>query len=387
MSLNALSPWKGTAVALLVVAGLAAPGCGDSPETPQADNPPPGGTSCAAGPTLTVSPVDPDFIESIAPLGNLNPPGHTFPTDHMYFYLRRNGGATLETGLYAPGGMTVTSASAFEHVNAGITDFRITLECGAVSLVFSHVTTLAENRFGPTTDLSGWPLVNEYTTGGETYRLYEKPFDLAVLAGDSLGTTGGNPGQWALDVGAYDASRISGVSANPARWQYSQYVHAVCPLEFYAPGPVADTLWARVDRSGLANDPYPCGRVLQDVPGTAQGCWFLEGIADTYPEDNHLALAWQNRRPAVASISAGAMIPTLPSGAYDFTPQTTGTLNRDFSGVAPGGTVYGYTPPTLAGVVIVTMPDSTHLWIEHLPGATTDPATWNFTGAETRFVR
>ena len=34
---------------------------------------------------FTTYPVDFERIRSITPLGNLNPPGHTFPTDHMYF--------------------------------------------------------------------------------------------------------------------------------------------------------------------------------------------------------------------------------------------------------------------------------------------------------------
>ncbi|MFQ5511634.1 MAG: hypothetical protein ACE5EO_07270, partial [Candidatus Krumholzibacteriia bacterium] len=205
MKPDTISSWTALAVACLVAAG-----CSDSSQAPQTDTPPLA-TSCTGVPVFTVSPVDPRAVESIAPLGNLNPPGHTFPTDHVYFYLKPGGGGgvTVETGLYAPGDMTLTSASAFEHVNAGLLDFSITLECGDVALVLGHVTTLAENVFGGTADLSSWQLLNEYTTGGETYRMYRKPFDRAMQAGDSLGTTGGNPGQWALDVGAYDRSRVS----------------------------------------------------------------------------------------------------------------------------------------------------------------------------------
>lgn len=383
MKPDASSTWPVTAVACLLAVG-----CADTFQAPDTEEPP-SLARCAGEPVFTVSPVDPGDIESIVPLGALNPPGHTFPTGHVYFRLRRDGGGgvTVETGLYAPGDMTLTSAYATEHVNAGLLDFTVTLECGNVALVLGHVTTLAENVFGGTADLSGWELINEYSTGGETFRLYEKLFDRAVQAGDSLGTTGGNPGQWALDVGAYDGSRVPGASANVARWQRSRYLHAVCPLVFYPVGPVADALWALVDRSGSPSDPYPCGRVMQDVPGTAQGLWFLEGATDTYPEDPHLALVWHNTRPAMAAISAGAMIPTLNSGVYEFTPQNSGTLNRDFSQVTPDGAVYGYTPGFLPGIVIVSMPDSASLWIEYLPSATTDPGTWNFTAARTAFVR
>src|SRR5581483_3985043 len=32
--------------------------------------------------TLTAAPINPANVVFISPLGNLNPPGHTFPTDH-----------------------------------------------------------------------------------------------------------------------------------------------------------------------------------------------------------------------------------------------------------------------------------------------------------------
>src|SRR5689334_8944172 len=35
---------------------------------------------------LRVSPIDVGEIRFITPLGNLNPPAHTIPTDHIYFY-------------------------------------------------------------------------------------------------------------------------------------------------------------------------------------------------------------------------------------------------------------------------------------------------------------
>jgi len=28
------------------------------------------------------------FDDTVIPLGNLNPPGHTLPTDHIYFYIK-----------------------------------------------------------------------------------------------------------------------------------------------------------------------------------------------------------------------------------------------------------------------------------------------------------
>jgi hypothetical protein len=376
-------------VVLAATVCLVAAGCDDSSQSPE-DGDLPAGGSCEGGLVFTVCPVDLDDVSTIVPLGNLNPPGHTFPTDHIYWYLRAAGstGVTVETPLYAPGDMTLTSATASHHVNAGLTDFGITMECGDVVLILGHVTTLAENIFGNSTDLSGWDLQNEYSTGGETYRMYSKQFNRAIEAGDSLGTAGGNPGQWALDIGTYDLSATSGTAANPSRWQNSWYRHAVCPLDFYEAGPVVDAIWALVARDGGAGDMYPCGQALQDVPGAAHGCWFLDGVTEPYPEDNHLALVWHNTQPALAAISVGTMIPTLTSGVYTFTPENTGALNRDFSDVTADGAVYGYTTAGLpGGVIIVSLPTSNTLWIEHLPSATTNPASWVFTAAKTLFNR
>jgi hypothetical protein len=41
----------------------------------------------------------------------------------------------------------------------------------------------------------------------------------------------------------------------------------------------------------------------------------------------------------------------------------------------------------LAGIIILQMPEEGTLWIEFLPGATDDPATWLFTENKTIFER
>src|SRR3954470_17058249 len=58
------------------------------------------------------APVAPEAIRFITPLGNLNPPGHTLPTDHIYFYFADpNAGeqpAARRTAVFAPEGGTVS---------------------------------------------------------------------------------------------------------------------------------------------------------------------------------------------------------------------------------------------------------------------------------------
>jgi len=339
---------------------------------------------------FTVSPIDAVSISSIVTLGNLNPPGHVFPTDHIYLYITRPPGSDSAdvVTLYSPGAMTVTGISASEHVNAGFTDYSIRLQPMAdITVNFGHVSSLSEELFGDTSSLEGWTLQNEYSTGGETYRLWGKQSNIEVAAGQVLGTTGGNPGQWALDLGVYDERYSPANVANPQRWENSWYLNAVCPLSYYQDGPVLDQLMALISRVAVEGEALPCNSVMQDIPGTSQGNWFLSGVANTYPEDPHLALVHSNYDPSRAVLSIGNSIPDINSGTYEFTPQGQGLLNRDFPAITPDGEIYGFQSNGFGGVIIVTMPNTVTLWIEALPGATTEPASWAFSGNKTVFVR
>ncbi len=342
-------------------------------------------------PVFTVSPIEVSKIAEIITLGNLNPPGHTFPTDHIYFYPTRPPGNPDRpdvVNVYAPADLTVTNVVASRHVQANITDFNITFQpCRSLTVVFGHVSSLNTAVFGPTMDLSGWELLNEYSTGGETYRISSRNFNITVKAGDLLGTAGGNPGQWALDFGVYNANSRSALAANPSRWQYSNYLTAVCPLSLYPPGPLLDNLVALVKRDKVAGEPYPWGTVMQDVAGTASGCWFFSGTEDTYPEDPHLALVHSNLHPSKAVFSVGTSVPSLKSGVYEFTPQASGLLNRDFKDVVPDDRIYGFSVGGFSGVVILSLPDADTLYLEVLPGGSTSPSAWKFSNHKVVFQR
>ena len=84
------------------------------------------------------------------------------------------------------------------------------------------------------------------------------------------------------------------------------------PVKIAAPWrdpPTAGKTAAPRQRSAVVpGDPHPCGRVMQDVPGTAQGCWFVEGTTSTYPEDPHLALVWSNHDPLECVVSCGTSV-------------------------------------------------------------------------------
>src|SRR5258706_4366242 len=77
---------------------------GHSPVAPGA------ATGTIAAPfVLHASPVDPLLVDFILPLGNLNPPSHTFPTDHIYFYVGYLRPEIRQVPVFAAADGTVTA--------------------------------------------------------------------------------------------------------------------------------------------------------------------------------------------------------------------------------------------------------------------------------------
>ena len=123
------------------------------------------------------------------------------------------------------------------------------------------------------------------------------------------------------------------------------------------------------------------------MKGSTRSSWFVEGTTETYPEDPHLALVWDNQDAEMCVVSMGTSVPGFGASARTFTPLGSGRRNRPFTQVVPDGMSCGYQLPSPPGILLVQMPDATTLWVEYLPAATADPATWTFTGSRTTFIR
>lgn len=348
--------------------------------------------SCGSEAIFTASPVDIDTIYDVITLGNLNPPGHVFPSDHGGFYiarpdLNRNEPTEIVT-LFSPGNLTVTRIRATEYVNAGTSDYQITLQsCEEITVELGHVGSLSANLFGDTSSYGGWRSGGEYTTGGETHRIWSKDYDISVAANEVLGTVGGRPRAWAFDFSLFDFRHPAENTANMERWQENRSIYGACYLRYYEKGPVLDRIVNLVHRDTVAGEDLPCDTVMQDVPGTAKGAWLLLGVENINPEDPHLALVHWNTHPSQRVFSVGTSMSNLDSGVYAFLPVSEGLMNRDFADIIPDGQTYGFRVDRFGGIIIVQMPDSDTLWIEALIGATTDPSSWVFTEDMTVFVR
>ena len=230
-------------------------------------------------PLFDVPPVQMSDVLGIVPLGNLNPSGHTFPTQHLYIYVRRVGAdpssfdrPPAAVPLLAPGDIWVTSIASSERLSASppVTDYSVSFNpCNRFMGYFHHVKALTDDflqRVGPFDGAR----CNTYSTGGETYRHCRKNVSTQLRAGDRIGTAGGVGGN-ALDFGAYDGRMASLPYANSSRHHADplglDQSHVVCAIDFFRPD-VRDQLRSRLDRHSGERvrtvEPI-CGEVDQDV--------------------------------------------------------------------------------------------------------------------------
>lgn len=349
-----------------------------------------------------MSPIAAGDLLAITPLGNFNPPGHTFPTSHLYFQVKRTNPNDYNSGpaevpVYAPGDGWVTSLASSENLTQNRADYTIRFSpCREVEAYFFHVTSITRALKDRLVAPFDW--CNEYITGGERYRLCEKTIrdrGLPLVAGQQMGTAGGRPNQNALDFGMYDFRKPALPFANPSRWSDTTR-RLVCAIDYFT----ATTKSALQDKLGDTGGvkrtiPSICGEVAQDVSGTAQGAWFLKGTLMTYPEDPHLALAHDNLNPlkGVFSVGTSTAKSGLASGTYYFDPVASGGVNRDFKDVVPDGKVYCYEPrlrfsngPT-GSIILVQLTLATTLRLERQVPATCGSGPWFFGSTYTDYER
>ena len=360
-----------------------------SSSSPSSSNSSPGLASCGSNYSFfDTSPLNESDYISLTPLGNLNPSGHVFPTDHIYFYLRRSGSGTANVPLYAPTNATITQINASEHVEDGFTDYSFIFQpCNEFKASFGHVTTLSSKINEALTQPYSWE--STYSTGGKTYHNFGKMVSISISSGEQIGTVGGNPGQNALDMNSYD-TRTTLNFANSSRWSQRDYPHAVCPISYFS-GSLKDTIMNRFGASDSVKrtiEPI-CGTIEQDINGTAQGAWFLKGTTSWQNEDPHLALSHDNIDPRKPIFSVGTSIGAsgLSAGAYEYSPQSSGLVNRDFSSISSDGNVYCFEPIYLpANKIILRMTSSTEIKIEKQSGMC-EGGPWEFTNNFTQFER
>jgi len=346
---------------------------------------------------FTASPVS--ELHGIIPLGNVNPPEHTIPSDHVYFlYPRLPPGSATTFGavdVYAPGDVLIYAVQEQLAQRDGATndDYAISYApCREVSAWFGHVSSLAgglKDAFDAATKASP-SACQDYGDAERhaSFHVCDARFAYHAKAGEKIGMGGGKASA-ALDMGANDARVDNAPSfVSPARFPSEKNI--VCPVGLFA-SPLRATLEAQLGQEGAPRTVEPrCGTIAQDVAGTLAGAWFRPEVS---PTDGLGPEAWnRSLEMGVEAMDGKTALLALggPGGALRlaFAPTHAGAYNRAFAEVKPGEGVVCYQSetPALDTSLLLSLLDATHLKLERRAGAC-GSGPWSLTDAALEYVR
>lgn len=307
---------------------------------------------CASA-VFSFAPVDLYKLMSIAPLGNLAPPGHTFPTEHMFFHITAGGVTTNTIPLAAPGDAYITLISLGRGLTQDPVDYTIFFApCKDVIAYYNHVKSISP-------ELEKIVAASPCAFSGESKETRCNIITLTPVAkGAYIGEVGRLQGNF--DLGLIDLRKTHSF-ANQSRYgARSPYIQ--CPLDYFNDA-AKSLLYALLSRQ----DKY-CGTIAQDIPGTLKGNWFFGNArADSGSDwDKYLAFVDDNQRADISVVSVGGIFTT--AGKWEFSPQKNGSINRAFADVVPDGTIYCYESQSMAGRLLTRLESVTKLTIERQEG-------------------
>ena len=324
---------------------------------------------------FTTFPVDMNEVESITPLGNLGPPGHTFPTQHPHIHLGEYG-TSYAYSLYAPADVFITSVAWQEFVTQDPIDHVIYFAlCKDIIGYYNHVKVLSDevNQIIEKVECESFSTKSE---GSCTKVLLDK-----VEEGTLLGQVGLKQGNF--DFGLIDLGKKLDFIKQERYPTRDQYLN--CAFDYYE-DPMKQQFYDLINRVDGT-----CGHVMQDVPNTLKGNWFHEDAQAEYVVDWNVYLAFVDHYedPSIQVVSIAGIF-TEPS-LFKFIPKTSGEINREFSQVTVDGNIYCYEGANVirnfetvpSGKVLVQMTDDETLQIEHQTESCTgsesftDPTVYN----------
>ena len=334
-------------VAAIALAGLASACGGTEPFSATSPSPgnssggPSSGSGVAPGTAVfTQSPIDISYLSTIVPPGNLNPPDHTLPTNHAYFFHPSIANAEVT----APAAGTITS------IQRGSDDQVMIATSPGFQFYLGHVR-----------------LASEIVEGAR------------VDAGQRLGVTAST--NTALDLGVIN-NAVTLFFVRPERY-IAGTLHGDSPLKYFAE-PVRADLYAKVSRTGSDKD----GQISFDRAARLAGNWFIPDLEPSVTENfgngsKHLSFARDVSDPGRIRISIGGSLSMMgaffvQSGAAD--PAEVSTSN--------GVVAYQlfFTPQAQpAGFLLARMLTDDQLRVEAFPNASVSPA--DFTDRALTYVR
>ncbi len=241
--------------------------------------------TCQGNELLTANLTDLNNIDYIIPLGNISPGGHTTPSDHIYFSMKRDAGNNpLQTNIYSPGNIHIFEIDDQHLTEWGRTqdDFSIYFTpCKGVTFFLYHVLTLSPTLV--TVIQNSKPercsdiMIGTIGNGKSChYRL-----DYPLKPNELLGSVGGKDVKSVLfDFGSYDVRTQPLNYANPQRplnGPSDQWFHITCPLDYFPPDKVT-ALYNLLGNTTKRTIEPRCGAMMQDIKGTPQGNWFTVSV-------------------------------------------------------------------------------------------------------------
>lgn len=298
--------------------------------------PPAGGVA-----QFSVVPVAPVPGLSLTALGSLNPPGHTVPTDHVYFY-------------------------SWDLSN------RLAQAVPGTRNVYMPATGVLFQKLQTSGAIPDWKLSFRATQDFYFYLDHVLPTITinvgdVIQAGTLIGTT--DPGG-TLDLGAFDQGVSHDGFLTPARYPFSTQYY-VSPWKYFAPA-LQPALYAQVYRAPGVSDKD--GKIDFSVAGKLVGDWFLQGMpADSsynpYGWTRTITFVYDYYDPSQVRIAIGGTIGPAGVWAIDSLsprPETVTPAN----GVVAYHLINPFDGGPQQGLLLVQMTDASTIRIELFPGST-----------------
>ncbi len=349
---------------------------------------------------LTYPLMDPQYIAALTPLGNINPPGHTSPVDHIYFQTNYNG----KISMGAPADATITQITTISKEkssgNYEVEGYTIKyIVCDGLELDFANYNDVVDSikfevaRQGEKDCKRGIRKDGHGSLAeGQCYYKVSIP----VKSGQQIGWVWNVPHPESEDPTLPFEIWAANYNVDPpsqTNWEYyndNRYAHIMCPFDLYSNDlrRLFEAKFGRweyetreengkkvIDREApgyfVARNGEPlCGQVDQDLVGTIQGMWFSKKT----PEDDDnakfnggLAFLHNNIDTTLGEISVGGDLASGKSGVVFFQPTRSGKVNREPSEVKADGVVYCYETSgqwSAQGKLIVELMDDHHLKAE-----------------------
>ncbi len=335
------------------------------------------GPRCPNNSVYTVSPISPEKILNVIPLGNIGAPDHILPTDHIYLMVKNDNNIdpSKAVPVFAPADITITNITSHKTLRNGKVfsdDYYIEFSpCKDIKARFDHVSTLPLRLMNLLSQSKGQCEKNSPRPGDEfSYCRYNVKQE--VKAGEELGTAGGGTST-SLDFWTQDFRLKKLGYVNPNRYFEDQF-YITCPIDYFEPTLKKILSEKFGSWSGQKRTVEPlCGEVNQDIKGTAQGNWTSGDGKIDMPEHwtERLALAHDNVDPSIGIVAIGGII--SKSAKIQFPFMQVGLKNRNFSQITADGNIYCYEGETTGtdeipkGRVLIQLINEVSLKAEYQP--------------------